>query len=399
MNYEKILPIILDQEVKQNPKGYFSRLRLTHKRILKWIVEHTPKLANNATIGERVYWIIHGLNDYPTCKECHKKSPSFRGVIYGYGDFCSIKCTENNSEVRQKILAASIENFGKDNVNNRLKARQTCKELYGEEYFTNTQQFKDALQKFLNEKGVENTWQIQSIIEKCIMSKRAKYGDNLELIVDKVLQTRSTFSDKKKQQIRDKRIHTCQIQYGVDFSSQSPIVKEKAKATNRKNFGVDNPMQSATFRKQILGRKYQYDGKSFDSSDELAMYIWLSDHKIPFEYSPNIKFKYESLDGKERYYFPDFKIGNQLYEIKGDHFFKNGKMICPFKKKQWSNERYLIECANYEAKHQCMLHNNVKIVFTSSMCMKIVKKYVYDHYGKKYLKSFKKYKNKRSGAI
>lgn len=40
------------------------------------------------------------------------------------------------------------------------------------------------------------------------------------------------------------------------------------------------------------------------------MYIWLSDHKIPFEYSPNIKFKYESLDGKERYYFPDFKIGN-----------------------------------------------------------------------------------------
>ena len=56
------------------------------------------------------------------------------------------------------------------------------------------------------------------------------------------------------------------------------------KNTFRKNYGVDNPMQSAEFRQKILGRKYIYDNKSFDSSDELALYIWMVDHKLAFEF-------------------------------------------------------------------------------------------------------------------
>ena len=63
---------------------------------------------------------------------------------------------------------------------------------------------------------------------------------------------------------------------------------------------------------------------------------------------------------------PDFRVGDQYFDLKGDHFFKNGKMINPFRDKSWTDEQYAIECEKYEAKHQCMLKNNV-IILTSGI--------------------------------
>nr|DAH74081.1 MAG TPA: fusion of the LIM interacting domain, fusion protein, LMO [Caudoviricetes sp.] len=41
-----------------------------------------------------------------------------------------------------------------------------------------------------------------------------------------------------------------------------------------------------------------------------------------------------------------------MIELKGDHFFsKDGKMICPYRNKSWSDEKYQEECAKYENKH------------------------------------------------
>ena len=39
-------------------------------------------------------------------------------------------------------------------------------------------------------------------------------------------------------------------------------------------------------------------------------------------------------------------------------------MICPYRYKNWSDAEYLHMCDKYEAKHQCMLANNV-IILTS----------------------------------
>ena len=51
-------------------------------------------------------------------------------------------------------------------------------------------------------------------------------------------------------------------------------------------YNVAYPMQSAKFRKQTLGKKYLYDDISFDSADEVRMYIWLKDNNVEFEYQP-----------------------------------------------------------------------------------------------------------------
>ena len=81
-------------------------------------------------------------------------------------------------------------------------------------------------------------------------------------------------------------------------------------------------------------------------------------------------------------YCPDFKIGDLYFEMKGDHFFKDKnplrEMICPY-------DRSLDEF--YEAKHQCMLKNDIVIVTTSEYAM--FQTYVDMQYGKGFCKKFK----------
>ena len=121
----------------------------------------------------------------------------------------------------------------------------------------------------------------------------------------------------------------------------------------------------------------------FDSFPEIVFFIYLKDHNIEFEYQPSISFEY-TFNGKTHKYFPDFKVGTVLYKIKGDHFFKDGKMVCPYRDKSWSDEQYLLECSKYEAKHQCMLKNNVAIL-TSNDYAKYLD-YIESTYGKDFLK-------------
>lgn len=85
------------------------------------------------------------------------------------------------------------------------------------------------------------------------------------------------------------------------------------------------------------------------------------------EYSPKTKFDYE-CHGEHHVYYPDFLIAGKLYEVKGDYFFKvdesTGKevMVCPYRHKSWTDEKYRHMCEIYEAKHQCMLANSITIL-------------------------------------
>ena len=75
----------------------------------------------------------------------------------------------------------------------------------------------------------------------------------------------------------------------------------------------------------------------------------------------------------EHYYIPDFEINGRLVEIKGDQFFKeDGTMQCPF------DHNY---DGQVEAKHQCMLNNNVLIIRSSEY------KVAVDYFNSKYTKN------------
>ena len=73
---------------------------------------------------------------------------------------------------------------------------------------------------------------------------------------------------------------------------------------------------------------------------------------------------------------------NIFIEIKGIHFFRpDGIMFNPFRYKDWSDAEYERSCRRYEAKHKCMIQNNVRIILDPSDEVYKYKKYVEDKYG------------------
>lgn len=80
---------------------------------------------------------------------------------------------------------------------------------------------------------------------------------------------------------------------------------------------------------------------------------------------------------------PDFKVEDQLVELKGSQFLKEDG--------SWKNPYDKSQDGLFEAKHQCLLKNSVKIIYTDEYMNYV--KYVEEKYGKDYLKQFKKSKN------
>ncbi len=86
-------------------------------------------------------------------------------------------------------------------------------------------------------------------------------------------------------------------------------------------------------------------------------------------------------------YFPDFKIDEHYYEIKGGHLISKDHqhLIDPIKK---------CETPETKSKMECIKQNNVTIV--SEEMIKTCLKYIYTKYGKHYLKQFKNYNFKEN---
>lgn len=148
--------------------------------------------------------------------------------------------------------------------------------------------------------------------------------------------------------------------YGVEHSYQRIEVRQKAKSTLLKNYGVENPSQHPDIhKKQLFGKYYAPNNKYYDSSWEYLFEQYLIENNIPYTYQANTTFKWFDIDNKEHTYIPDFSIINEgkeeFIEIKGDHFFdKNGNFINPYDKSEKG-------CINAKLKYECMKNANIKI--------------------------------------
>lgn len=106
---------------------------------------------------------------------------------------------------------------------------------------------------------------------------------------------------------------------------------------------------------------------TFGSSWEFIVYDFLLENHIEFEYQPEISLPYE-YKGTHHTYHPDFIVDGRVFEVKGDNFFRfnestgREEMFCPYRDDDWSGEKYNWMCGLYEAKHQCMIANNITIL-------------------------------------
>lgn len=176
---------------------------------------------------------------------------------------------------------------------------------------------------------------------------------------------------QKSEEIKAKTRETNYVRYGGAAPACSKEVLDKMEATCEERYGVSNfsksPLFAAFHRKRIF-----HDNLYFDSNWEVKVYDYLKENNIPFEYAPAISYPYE-YDGRQFTYHPDFIINGKVYEVKGDQFFRinestgQEEMFNPYREQEWSDERYVWECGKYEAKHRCMLRNNVVILRESQI--------------------------------
>lgn len=138
-----------------------------------------------------------------------------------------------------------------------------------------------------------------------------------------------------------------------------------------KNAGSINPEKSY----KTWGH-YYYDDIYFDSSWELAYYIWLKDNNIQFEYHTGFYYEYYDDKNNKHRYYPDFYVNNQWVEIKSD-------FLWDFEKNQVKNKDGTLN----EFKTNCILKNNVLLLFKNEI--KPYLKYIKELYGKNFLKLHK----------
>ena len=241
-------------------------------------------------------------------------------------------------DAQKKAREGVIKKYGCYNVfqspHVKEKIRTTCLEKYGYEHAASSPEVKKKQQQtFVQRYGVDNYAKLEECTRRRKNTCLVKYG--------RIDAGQFGSVEHKK---------ACLEKYGVTYVPYSPDIAQKQIATNMERYGVKWFSQSP-LHQQRLKPHYTVGSVSFDSLPELAVWLFHKDNDIPIARA-SVSFLY-NYKGKEHRYFPDFNINGTLVEIKGDHFFKDdGTMQNPF-------DHSLDEI--YEAKHRCMIENNVVI--------------------------------------
>lgn len=313
------------------------------------------------------------------CPVCGKET-AYKKLSKGYARCCSLSCASRyNAEERKQVR---YQKYGDGNYfstegSKKLKAiaKNTSKSR-----FSNIIKNLKATYNIPDDKEITNISQIEEIKNKVCHTVKEKYGvpnsflvkddDNIERRIKTCLKLYGVPSPLQNSDVRDRVKNTCILKYGYTNPVKSPEVKAKIRNTCIHKYGVTTPMQNETIRAKAKA-KYNYNGIRFDSSWEIAFYIYLVDHHIRFEYHPGSFNYYYPGDNKTHKYEYDFKLfDNTIVEIKGSHLLK--KMQTDTNSKAYY-------------KYMCMRNHNVHIITDVSKYINYVK----INYGVSYLASFK----------
>lgn len=261
--------------------------------------------------------------------------------------------------------------------------------------FTSKNRVVTEEQKQQQKEKALNTWQSKSEEErKAIVAKRksslsetckSRTAEERSIIAQNIRNAQAALSFEKKLDISTRKRET---QKEIWSKRSADRIKELREKNSKGHCTTEylarrrtvNETRTESQWRDIRSKsqhKYFYGTNCFDSSWELAIWIWAKDKGMSIEQEP-VMFEYE-FNGNLHKYFPDFRLEDDLIEAKGDHFFREDKMICPFDESK--NDLY-------EAKHQCGLKNQVK--FWRAKEMQPVLEYINSKYTADYLKLFLK---------
>ena len=201
---------------------------------------------------------------------------------------------------------------------------------------------------------------------------------------DKKIKSHATNKEKygneeysRTEECKEKVRRTGRIKWGKDYYVQTDEYKQRIPEIRRRAtkkwvlfWNDDNTYVSTRYDTEeynVNVRKWQHE-LQMDSSWEIELFVFCKlKNGLDVDYQPNLTIPYE-YDGKTHSYHPDFIINGRIVEVKGDNFFRinesTGKeeMYCTWRNPKWSDEYYEWRCGREEAKHQCMIANNVVIL-------------------------------------
>jgi hypothetical protein len=272
---------------------------------------------------------------------------------------------------RSCIMTEYFSHF--ENKKNRLeKTKKTCLERYGVEYLSQAKHIKEKVkqtclknntyekvtkkrkQALLKKYGIDNPLKVESIKQQVMNTNIKRYGNTCPL---------------KNKEVKEKSQKTLKKNYNVENPSQSEEIREKRKQTFLRKYNVTNSMLIKPGKKV-----YEYKNTFFDSSWELAYWIYCKDHDIQIE--RNIEFFFEfKVENKIHRFYPDFILeNNKFLEIKGDHLL-NGIF----------DDSHFIK-----QKLKICKKNNIEIINKSKILFYL--NYIKENYGKNFLKEQKRKK-------
>jgi hypothetical protein len=124
---------IIDESGKfltTRPDAFFKK----HPQILDDIISVTNFLPVGSTIQERIFCIIHNIQEVPRCELCGK-SVEFKKTKLKYDTFCSVQCATRSDTTKNKRKETNVTRYGVFNVSNvdRIQEQkaQTLLKNYG----------------------------------------------------------------------------------------------------------------------------------------------------------------------------------------------------------------------------------------------------------------------------
>ena len=352
--------------------------------------------------GKAYYDLYLKIPGEDICSVCGKPT-KFNSFESGYRKTCSKTCSNRSGEQKEKYRKTCMEKYGTTNFSQtsqyKEKFKNTCLARYGVENPGQVDEIKQKIRitydknhpvkAVINDLRTPMEKQKDTLLKKYGVDSTFKVPQIREKIKNTLMEHYGVENPFQAEEVKNKIRKTCKERYGTENSFQSEIVKQKYRQNNIKKYGVEYPAQLRYVKEKakqtclekygrypITYNKYEFDNEKFDSSFELAYYIWLKDNNINFEFHPNIFFPYE-YNGIIHSYYPDFIVDGSITEIKGSQFFENGRMINPYDRSQDDL---------YNAKYQCMLKNGINII---TDCSKYID-YVNTKYTTDFIPLFKK---------
>lgn len=222
--------------------------------------------------GEKLYWFVHKIKDYPLCPVCGKRLP-FRRFKVGYRTYCSATCAYKSNKVRSKRESTCLKKYGVSNPmqNSEIQKKRSHKvkedQFNIEQYLQNDPDLKSMTIPSLEDLKtrsqfgtpyIKKRWPIfyaylcykwpqarstserlylwfhrnESVYVCPVCGKPTKY-ENFRMGYRIYC---SSICSNRSESVRDKKANTCIAHYGRSNPMQMEHVKQKHKADYKKAF-------------------------------------------------------------------------------------------------------------------------------------------------------------------